>query len=78
MFKATPRATGDLLAELSEATAQDEKSGDVTLRLVQEFSRFVNRAAGGESGVEMRAFSETWARNATRKDTRQRKTEEAV
>ena len=35
------RATGDLLAELSEATAQDEKSGDVTLRLVQEVSRFV-------------------------------------
>jgi hypothetical protein len=41
IVRAYSNAVSNLLAELSEATAQDEKSGDVTLRLVQKFSRFV-------------------------------------
>ena len=36
--------TGDLLAELSEATKGNEKGSDVTSRLVQQFSRFQREA----------------------------------
>ena len=36
--------TGDLLAELSEATEGNEKGSDVTFRLVQQISRFQREA----------------------------------
>jgi len=38
--QAYSHSAGDLLAELSGATAQDKKSAEVTLRLVQAFGRF--------------------------------------
>lgn len=40
IVQAYSHATGELLAELSEATEGDEKGSDVRFRLVQRFSRF--------------------------------------